>query len=746
MIFHRIVCSAIAVFIGAYGGITLAEPVRDQHVTAALISEVDAFQPGQPFRVGLLMDHDPHWHTYWRNPGDSGLATTIAWTLPPGFTAGPIEWPVPQRIAVGPLVSYGYEGKILLITSITPPANADPRSVAIIKAKVDWLMCEEACIPGQAKLELSLRASGGMAVPNSDASPIFEKMQSTFPSKESDWEGTAVASADGKHIVVTLKPTELSSGKPLPNLEDVTFFAADELAVEPSAPQPVTRTGTSYALTLTRPAGAQPIAQLKGILSADPGFGAMSGTRGWMIDLPVSGQSAAVTPASKAGEDPDASGRAEKLGFGAMSEWLLDQFGIAGAMLLGVLGGMVLNLMPCVLPVLSLKVFSVVKHAHDGSGLRHGWAYLAGVLVSFLILSIVLVALRAAGTAVGWGFQLQNPVFVFLLCLLFFLFGLSMLGVFEIGVSLVGVDTKMGVGGGLKGSFFTGILATAAATPCMAPGLGPAVGFALTQPAMSTILVLQSVGLGLALPFLLLAAFPKWAAYLPKPGAWMETFKQFLGFMLIASAAALAYVFGVLTSVAGLGVLLGLLVVAAMAAWIYGKWSAPVRSLVVRWCASGTSAAMLAAVVAGGVFASQSMTAIDENAAAARAGDMAAWHPFDPQRLDKLRAAGTPVFIDFTATWCITCQLNKAVLYSQVVSDAFAEAGVVKMKADWTRHDPAITKALESFGRSGVPLYVLYGREPSRPPVVFDEILTTAQVVDAVKAMPMAPTSTASAL
>jgi thiol:disulfide interchange protein/DsbC/DsbD-like thiol-disulfide interchange protein len=701
----------------------MAAPQRVGHVTVELVAEEVAVSPGRPLRVGLAIHHDEHWHTYWKNPGDSGLATSLDWELPDGWKAGPIEWPVPERIQLGPLVSYAYEGRVLLVTAIQPPATIAGGKITF-KVLARWLMCQEECIPGSANLQITLPVRPG-PVEKSAAGPLFLEADQRMPARETPWEARA-SEKDGKIILDLTWP-----GGPAPLVEEAYFFAAQEGMVEPSALQSFVRTERGYRATLVRPASADPLAEIAGILTGRPGWAGPGGAQAWEMELALDGPVAAAP----AGTPPEAP--AELAPADSWEDRLLQAAGWPGAMLLAFGGGLILNLMPCVLPVLSVKVFSLVRNSHQSraEALAHGLTYTAGVVISFLALAGLLLGLRAAGEQIGWGFQMQDPRFVFALGVLFFVFGLAMLGVFEVGTSLVGVDATVSHAGGLKASFGTGMLATLAATPCTGPMMASAVGFAASQSAWVAMGIFFFLGLGMAAPFLLLAAFPQAARWLPKPGAWMESLKQFLGFLLLGTTAWLTWVFAAQTDSNALLKMLLILVVLGLAGWIYGRWGSPYRPPRVKWAARAITTALVLGSLGIG-FHAASQTQATPSASPVASTDPAAWIPYSEERLAELRRQGKPVFIDFTAKWCLICQANKiSTLRTAEVEQAFARYGVTKMEADWTKRDPVITQALASFGRNGVPLYVLYGPNPNAQPQVLPVALTPGLVLEALEKM-----------
>jgi thiol:disulfide interchange protein len=685
-----------------------AAPVKTEHVEAELVAEQSSVQPGKAFTIALRIKHAPHWHTYWRNPGDSGLATKIAWNLPKEFVAGAIQWPHPKRLPLGPLMNFGYENELLLLTEITPPANLKAGGTVDISAKADWLVCKDVCIPenGQLNLKLPVRDE---APAKSIWASAFAGTRAALPVSAQGW--TFAAGVQGKNVVVTMTPEKGASHQP----KDVFFYPYQEGVMENALPQQVKSEGGKLVLTaqLTDPV-APDLKAVPGILVSQSGWGGTAAKAVLVGTDP--GQSNVMPAAFTASAKPTAPSTpvtsvpppGSDLGL-----WL--------ALVFAFVGGLILNLMPCVFPVLGIKVMSFVQHAHEDRRIlrNQGLIFLAGVVVSFWVLAGILLALKAGGQSLGWGFQLQSPAFVTVLAVLFTLMALNLFGVFEIGLGLQSAAGSVS-GKGIYGeAFLSGVLATVVATPCTAPFMGAALGFTLSQPAFIAVLVFTALALGMAAPIVLLALFPAGLKWLPRPGAWMATFKQFMAFPLLATVVWLTWVLGTQQGNDGVLKLLAGLVLIGMAAWAYGRWG-------MRGGKFGM--AFAAVLLAGGiVFAwpGEANVAAPSAGAQAKAGELA-WEPWSKAKLEQLRGEGKPVFVDFTASWCITCQVNKRVaLHNDAVVKRFAERGVIALKADWTRQDPAITAALAEFGRNAVPLYVMYGGNGAAP-VVLPEVLTPA--------------------
>jgi thiol:disulfide interchange protein len=671
----------------------------EKHVDAELIAATDAIVPGQPLTVGLRLKHENEWHTYWQVPGDSGLPTQIKWQLPAGFNAGPIAWPHPKRLPVGPLMNFGYEGETLLLTTVQVPADLPVGTPVTLNAKASWLECKDVCIPGDAQVKLTLPVKP-QAAPSSSAA-LFKAAQARVPTSTL----AASASIDGNRIRVAVSPP---AGKTLDKFE---FFPLEEGRIEAAAPQALKSEGGQSAIYLT---AAKPIAPdfktLKGVVVAN---GGPAYANGWasVIQAPLS--AAAVSAAA------GATGAAG----GGSSMSLLAALGTA------FLGGLILNLMPCVFPVLSLKLIGLAQHrTHSGPMAAHGVAFAVGVVLSFVLLAALLIGLQQAGSALGWGFQLQTPWVVAALTVLFFAIGLNLLGVYEFtmatGVANMKAADALAHKSDWRGSFGTGVLAVIVASPCTAPFMGAALGYAITQPAVIALSVFAALGVGMAAPYVLLTLFPSLLAKLPRPGRWMELFKQFMAFPMFATCVWLLWVLAQQVDAGGVALALGVLVAVGFTLWALGLSQRGAR--VFRWVA-----------VVGGMLTALTFAPIATSEALApgtRSTADAGWTEYSPEKLAQLRTEGKVVFVDFTAAWCVTCQVNKRVaLRADNVKKRFAADRIVLMRADWTNRDERITQALAQFGRNGVPLYVLYDRKGEAS--VLPELLTEGIVLAALDKM-----------
>jgi len=710
------------------------DPTAD-FVRAELVAEQDGAAPGGVVLLGLRLRHAPHWHTYWLMPGDAGLPTRLDWSLEPGYSAGPTEWPAPELLRVGSLANYGYEGEVLLPVAVQVPASARIGATARFAVRADWLVCNDVCIPGGANLSLQLPVRAAAELRPTVEADAFAAARRRVPAPVSLED--ARASIDGSRV-------RLEFSGPYATPQALEFFPMEADRIVAAAEQVLSVRGRRVSLELR--AASPPEADfraLRGVLVADGGPG--SSGRGWVaeIDLPLSHATMAPAIASKAAGLPGtkvlaapASGATPAAGVDTVAQAApslpvaapsLAGFSVFFALAGAFLGGLILNLMPCVFPVLSLKLIGLVRHRGDAHArLRaHGFAFAAGVVVSFLALAGLLIGLRAAGSQIGWGFQLQSPLFVAALIGLFFLIGLNLLGAFEFsfGSGLANSAAAQALEGeGPRGSFATGVLAAAVASPCTAPFMGAALGFAVTQSAPVALLVFAALGAGMATPYLLLTLVPSLLARLPRPGAWMERLKQLMAFPMFLTCVWLLWVLGQQIDMDALAGMLLALVGLGLFAWSTGLAQRGASRY--RWLAA--AAALAAALTILPLARSGSHVSPAPPVSAAAGAEWANWSQ-DLQR-DAL-AQGTPVFVDFTAAWCITCQANKRlVLRDDRVEEAFRQRGVALMRADWTRRDEMITRELARFARSGVPMYVLYDRKGM--PHLLPEILSAKAILD----------------
>jgi thiol:disulfide interchange protein/DsbC/DsbD-like thiol-disulfide interchange protein len=673
-------------------------PPGPPKVSVTLLSEGASIQPGASFWVGLRQRIALGWHTYWINPGDSGEPPVLDWELPAGWEAGPLVFPQPERVPVGPLMSYGYTGEVVLLTRLTAPPGLASGAPVTLRGHAAWLVCEKTCIPEQADVTLTLPVVAGKPAPGAGAGAI-EQTRRAVP-LPSPWPASLSATPEAVTVSVAAPGLEPS------RIAEVVFFPDRWGVMDHAAAQEVTIDRGGIRLRAAR--GLLPEAtdyDLDGVLVIRE-----------KLDQGLVSQAFAV----KAVAAKRAAGPALSL---------------LAAMGLALTGGLILNLMPCVLPVLSIKALALVGHTEASRQVvrRHGLAYTAGVLVCFAALAGTLLALRAGGAQIGWGFQLQSPLVVTALAYVLFALGLSLSGLLVIGGRLGGVGHGLAARAGYRGSFFTGALATVAATPCTAPFMGAAVGYALTQPPAAALAVFEALGLGLALPFLALSLVPAWRRLLPRPGPWMTRLSQALAFPLYASVAWLVWVVSRQAGPDGVALVLVGLLLLAFGAWIRHA----ARGAAPRWRRAATGFALVsaAAAIALAPLAAASPPSPSRSRAGAPVG--AAWEPYSPRRLAELRAQGKPVFVNFTAAWCITCLVNERVaLRGPAVAEAFARRDVVYLKADWTSRSAEIASVLGSFGHSGVPLYVVYpargGQSAAPDPVLLPQILSEGTIIDAL--------------
>ena len=660
-------------------------PVKAQHLTAELTSLSPQIAPGGTQTIGLVLTIEEHWHVYWINAGDSGEPPAIKWTLPNGFTAGPLQFPPPQRLPLGPLMDYGYEDQVAFPITVTAPANAKPGK-AHFDAHVTWLVCAQVCLPGKAHLGYDMNVVNGPLQPAPIVGALGEAIKSLPKPLPGDMSASAIG--DAKHIQITLKTGSRET--------DAEFYPFDPEIIENAADQDIQPLADGARVTLQRANDSTSLPKsLHGLVE-------LSSTESYELTAPVTpGLITGITPAAKAAKQTTPA-----------------DVTIFGAIGLAFIGGVLLNLMPCVFPVLFLKGLARLNSSTEEKHRQraHGLVYTLGILVSFWIVVAVLLVLRAGGRELGWGFQLQSPGFDAVLASFLFFLGLSLAGQFELGLSLTAAGGGLARKQGFAGSFFTGVLATVVATPCMAPLMGAAVGFALAHSAGMTFIVFTALALGLALPYLVLTMNPHWTAILPKPGAWMETLKQLTAVPLFAFAIWLAWVYAHLY--AGEGVdrmtrLLACFLILAIAGWCLGKWPA-------RW---GSAIVAVILIACGLVLPLRKPKP-----------ETMAWQPYTAATFQAARASGKPVFVDFTADWCLSCKFNEAtVLRSTEVEQKLRDDNVQLLKADWTQYDPEITRQLSAVDRSGVPTYVIYPAGANSNADVLPELLTKDIVLKALE-------------
>jgi thiol:disulfide interchange protein len=672
-------------------------------VKAELLADTTAIVPGKPFTVGLLLRMVPGWHTYWKFPGDAGIPTEVKWKLPTGWKVGEIQWPIPLKLSEpGDIQIYGYHDEVLLIQQITPPASISD-SMVKLAADANWLVCEKICIPGGKSLQLELPIAANSAPANNE---LFERFRHLLPQT---WPASDVATAkwsrDGSNLRLTITSGVLSK------YAAPDFYPLPPPNVVIGHPGLESRRGNELAFRIPLESPDQNVSSIDGLVV--------------FAQRPSGNDRAAWSLTSGASV---ASGKS-----GTLVETMMQaqtRGGLLMFLFYGFIGGFILNLMPCVLPVISLKIFGFIQQAGQSRQkiLRSGLAFAAGIFVWFVGLALILIALKAAGHQITWALQFTNPYFVLFMSALVLVFALNLFGVFEI--SLPPAVTRgllsAGTGEGDASSFFQGVFATILATPCTAPFLGAALGFAFTQSAPIIFAMFVAIAAGMSAPYLLLSAQPAWLRFLPRPGPWMVHVKQFMGFLLLATLLFLLYVLGAQRGLEAVIWASCFLLALSVICWMKGAFIVPTASGRAR---AATALAMLILLFASGFyfigekFRFTKIATIQSD----RVGD---WRPFTPEVLQQELTLGHLVFVDFTAAWCLTCKFNEAsVLESSVVREAFQRHNVTKLKADWTNGDPAITKLLQQFGRPGVPFYVLYPGSSDKP-VVFPELLSKSIVLE----------------
>ena len=714
---------------------TSAAVVQTPRVRAELVAQApDGIAAGRTFWLGLKLAHEPDWHTYWKNAGDSGLPTELQWQLPAGLSAGAIDWPTPHALRVGPLVNYGYENTVLLPIPVKVASDFKvPESGMVeVRLSASWLICRVECIPESGEFALQIPVGGSTATHSED----FFKAQAQLPTALSD-HGKASIQADANatkgtvlddsiSLRVTGLPTALQGKKLEFYPENAETFRHSAESGKDWQQRWEGNVWVAEGIPLSDMRGETPkqLAIVVALANKDRAAAMGKGEPiAWRSTLDVSGQ---WTPAMLASVSPAlaAALEANKNTTAAPAPTSASNTGIWAALLGGLIGGLILNLMPCVFPVLAIKVLGFAGHGQNRRAQKiSGLAYTAGVVLSFVALGALLLGLRAAGQQLGWGFQLQSPIVVSLLATLFTVLGLNLAGLFEFGNLLPSHIASAQARNPVLDAFLSGVLAVAIASPCTAPFMGASLGFAIDMPSAQALTVFAALGVGMALPYLLASFVPAVVGWLPRPGAWMETFRRAMAFPMFATVVWLVWVLGHQSGMDAAAALLALLLVLAALIWALGL--------------SGKSRLALSAIavllVAGvGYYAAPLITGPPAEPAQAQNGEGQLWQPWTADKVQSLQAANQPVFVDFTAAWCVTCQVNKRTTLSHAdVLAAFEQHKVQLLRADWTRQDPAITQALHALGRSGVPVYVLY--VPGKPPVVMSELLSKSEVLDALQ-------------
>lgn len=699
---------------------------KGPHITVHLISDQDSVAPGSAFTLGVKFKPEPGWHVYWKNPGDSGLAPKFDWQIPTGVTIKPNLWPYPEQIRVGPLMNYGY-GDVLLPFPAHLSATTQVGDSLSFDVQANWLVCKDECLPGEATLHLELPVSKSAGEP-SRYTALFSDTYADVP-------------APLTRVSIAVEEQEQSVKIAIIPLNDrfiprtIVFFPEDKGIIANAAPQSIARDGSVITITLKRdPNRKDSIERIRGVLFSPEGWSEKGIPKAVSIDTKADESSTAEPPPltnsttifKADGETP----------------------GFFSALILAFLGGILLNLMPCVFPVLSIKILGFVEQSkEDPRTIRlHGIAFCAGVLVSFWVLAVLLLTLRAGGEQLGWGFQLQSPTFVVAMIFTFLALGFLFLSDLVIGQYLQTLAGSAKLNNNISGSFLNGVLATAVATPCTGPFMGSAIAATLTLPAFLSLLIFSSLGLGMSAPYLLLSFRPTLLRFLPRPGAWMETFKQLMAFPLLASVLWLTRVFARQMGMdpAGLTPLMDLLwgvLVAGFGFWVLVRAASAQRresrlllNLVAVFCFVWSVA--LAIPTRSEIDSSRNRAcAVDGSVAPEPDAHGLIWEPYSEKRVTELVASGRTVYIDFTAEWCITCQVNEARVFgSEEVRQMLRAKNVALVKADWTSSNPAITEALKRYGRNGVPLNVILAK--NRKPEILPNILSPSLVLEALKQTP----------
>ena len=697
--------------------LSLAAPaqttLRNEQVQVELLAHApQGVQAGQTFWVGLKIDHAPHWHTYWQNPGDSGLPTRLQWQLPAGLQTGEIDWPLPKKIPIGTLANYGYEGTVLLAVpvTVTPQFQTPLTGKLRIGLQAEWLVCRQECIPQEGRFTLDLPTSSATALHGA----LFEAARSATPQPLSG-SHSATITDDGQALQLRIELLPAAWRGQTLTLLPVTAQVVDNAAVQGKG---WTQRWDGATWTARMPVSAErndSPAQMQWVLALGPETSPKPPAL--RVDTPLTGrwpqsaQAAAVSPelakALEANARPVTAPQPPALGWGL-------------ALLGAFIGGLILNLMPCVFPVLAIKLLALVRP--DTTAAQHrsaGLAYTLGVVLSFVLLGALMLGLRAAGEQLGWGFQLQSPAMVIALALLFTLIGLNLAGLFEFGQMLPSSLAAMQSRHPVVDAALSGVLAVAVASPCTAPFMGASLGLAISLPAGQALAVFASIGLGMALPYLLVSLWPALAHRLPRPGAWMATFRQAMAFPMFATVVWLVWVLGQQTGTDGAAALLVLLLWLAFVLWALTRTG---RSRLVLLALAGL-------LLAGLWRQWPARTPESPSASAQQASPH--WQAWSPQAVRDAHAQGRTVFVDFTAAWCVTCQYNKkTVLAREDVLAAFDARQVVTLRADWTRRDAAISAELNALGRTGVPVYAVYA--PGKPAVVLSELPSASEILSAL--------------
>lgn len=717
MRFFRLISAFVLFLLACMPAIAASGSAEVEHLRVQLVLPASTLHRGETAQAGLYFKLEKGWHVYWKNAGDSGEPPHIKWALPQGITASELQFPAPKRLPLGPLMDFGYEDEVLFPFTLTASREAKA-GAAPLHAHVTWLVCREVCIPGKADLELdrTVTDAAGIGGPVASDLELMQRLSDRLPQPlPATAKAGFTSTPTGYRLTVETGQHETSG----------EFFPADQDVIANAAPQKVTAAAKGLTLDLPKdPSATTKPAELRGLLE-------LSGGRAYEFAAP-SGAPVAIAP-QRTALQLTSSSIANSANPAAPATSSTSS--IARILGLAFLGGLILNLMPCVFPVLFLKGLALVNSgAEERQRLRaHGLVYAAGILVSFWALVGVLLALRSAGARLGWGFQFQSPVFLFLVAGLLFFLGLSLAGQFEIGLSLTSAGGSLAQKQGYAGSFFTGVLAVIVATPCTAPFMGAAIGYALAQPAGVTFAVFTVLALGLAAPYLMLTLQPAWTHILPRPGAWMEILRQAVSIPIFGTVIWLAWVVAATYGAMLLAALLTAFLLLAIAGWFLGRWPGK------AWSA-GLATFVALCVASLGIYSGRMLVAATlSQTVQLQAHEVGEWQPWSPDAVQRYRDEGRPVFVDFTASWCLSCQVNERIALTRPeVKSVLADAHVALLKADWTQHDDTIAQELQRLGRSGVPVYVLYA-PGEKEPRLLPEALTPGIMLDALQQLPKVP-------
>ena len=681
----------------------------EPRLTVELLPPTIAVAPGKTTTVALKLKHIEHGHSYWKNPGATGFPTTFTWTLPDGVTASAPQWPVPTAQVLAGAMSYAFEGETMVFVDITAAASVPANQENKISVKTNALVCTDSCKPETVTTNGTLSTSDVVPLLNAKTTEAIAKGRKLLPIAPKSWSITA--EKVGAQFAISLM-ADAGANK---NLTKAYFFSEvpfPENDIDPEKPQELKKEGDRWLLLLTPTTDNAPKDKLAGVIFAE---------EGWLeSDREVKGFEVKLTigaPATKAATPITEKPAAAASGTGG--------YGTGTLLIFAFLGGLILNIMPCVFPVLGIKIMGFVQQAGEDRQkiFLHGVAYALGVLMCFWVLALLAIFLGRS-----WGYQLQSPGFVLLLCYFFMAFGLNMAGVFEIGASAVGVGQELQNASGFKGSFFQGLLATVVATPCSAPFLGPALTWAVSLSPVLSLSVFTVIGLGLSSPYLVLSLAPALVKLLPRPGAWMESFKQAMSFLLFGTVGYMLWTFAGMVEEWHLLMTMFGLVLVAMACWIYGRWCLPHKKPGTRAKALVMVAiALLSAFWLGWPTAG---VAASSNASNTESASLK-WEAWSPELVQKLRDEGKPVYIDFTARWCATCQFNKRLYHDDRIASLIRQKGIVLLKADYTNYDERIkTTIRDVYHREAVPVNVLYIPGETEP-MIFDVALTIGSLTEA---------------